>query len=268
MQPSPLLMIQPCIAPWMAMGCRIPDSEHEGLDVVDDSLLVPSADLTAATMISSSTTTSTTISSMTKTSSYSAQQQHPLDCAWMTRSYTSDEFEKLLTQEAASSTLPLSALFLPKEEEELPECMEELESFLTSFNHSNATSSSGKKATASRCAASPSSTSSAASSKRRGRPAKPLPVTLLTMPAKKSPTPAPVTPVSYRESSPEVDKYLKMRRSNNEASMKSRLRRKEKEAQNAELVARLTSENSLLKEQLAALRQEFAQLKIILEKHL
>jgi len=50
--------------------------------------------------------------------------------------------------------------------------------------------------------------------------------------------------------------------------MKSRLRRKEKEAQNTEMVDRLVAENALLRDQLTGLRVEFAQLRSILEKHL
>jgi len=255
-------MTPSCIVPSLVMSWNIPDNEHEGLAVEeDDSLLVPSPYLTS-TMITTTTTTTTTI--------VSDNNVHPLDCAapWMTRSYTSDEFEKFLASQQQQQPDQDQAMFLPKEEVEE---VEELGSFLTTFQKPKAKTTSRKA-----CAAASSASTTSGSSKRRGRPAMPAPVSLLakqqqsTTPA--SPVSSPVaTPLNNREFSPadeNTDKYLKMRRSNNEASMKSRLRRKEKEAQNADMVAKLTQENSYLKEQLASLKMEFAQLKSVLEKHL
>jgi len=231
----------------MTMSCIVFDHTHEEAE----DLLVPSItqfEIATTSNIVQSTSTPTPIETSV----------HPLECAWLTRSITSDEFEKFLVLEATSQ----DQIFPPRKCEQEDDEDLDLEAFLISASASLKTTTMTTTTTAS------------ASAKKRGRPAKPAPASLLTLPPKNS-TPInhfnPSSPSSpSRESSPDAlcDKYLKMRRSNNEASMKSRLRRKEKESQNAVMVARLTAENSTLKQQLANLRLEFAQLKNLLEKHL
>lgn len=224
---------------------------------------MPTATTTQQKTLTTTTTTTTTVTTVGAV--------HPLECNWLTRSLTSDEFERFLTQEAANhhqGILPLKHELLAEEED-----LVDLESFL----HTATAITSISPPSTPNCfynnnMSLPSTTATSENSKKRGRPAKPAPASLKLSPT--SPAPAAAkkesSPAPNREGSPDemTEKYLKMRRCNNEASMKSRLRRKEKEAQNSEMVARLTSENALLKDQLASLRQEFAQLRSVLEKHL
>jgi len=107
----------------------------------------------------------------------------------------------------------------------------------------------------------------------------------LSLPPSPSPAPSPsACPPASRSSSPsssqskfakykpskesKPDEYLRYRKQNNEAACKSRLRRKEKEKQNEELVKSLTAENTELRNQLLALQIEYKRLQMTLDSHL
>jgi len=90
----------------------------------------------------------------------------------------------------------------------------------------------------------------------------------------KEQSPLPSTPKPNAFSRPDPDdpeafeRYLRYRRNNNESSHKSRLRRKEREAKNEDLVSHLENENSALKTQLENLKNEYAELKSLLDQFL
>lgn len=111
--------------------------------------------------------------------------------------------------------------------------------------------------------------------KKRGRPAAPAPVSAAPKKARlASPEVVPATPKPHASTRPasnnpdDVERYIKYRNSNNEAACKSRLRRKERERENAERVVVLEAQNVELKNELASLRSECSRLKALLEEHL
>jgi len=95
--------------------------------------------------------------------------------------------------------------------------------------------------------------------------------------AAKEQSPCPSTPSGTKlnafsrppEDDPEaLERYLRYRKNNNESSHKSRMRRKERECKNADMVALLESENKNLRTQLDKLKSEYADLKSLLDQFL